>query len=365
MNSKKVLFTATVVKTHINAFHLPFLKMFKDAGWEVHVAAKNDFINEPCVIPNCDKHYDIDFDRFPFSRKNFYAYRKLKNVILENQYDIVHCHTPVAGVLTRLAARYSKNTTVIYTAHGFHFFKGAPLINWLMYYPIERLFANFTDKLITINNEDYEVAKNWSLRKNGNVYLVNGVGIDVHKFKNINFDIDLKKSELGVPKDYKVILSVGELIKRKNHEIIIRALNKIADKKIIYLICGRGTLQNDLQKLIESLNLTNRVKLLGFRNDVAELYKIVDLFVFPSLQEGLPVALMEAMASGAICIASDIRGNRDLLNNKMLCTDINNVQAWADKINTALQKGEFETIEMDSYDINIIREKMRKIYGLE
>ena len=120
---KKVLFTATVVKTHINVFHLPYLKWFKEQGYEMHVAAKNDFVNEPCIIPNCDKYYDINFARFPFSKANINAYKQLKKLIQENNYEIIHCHTPVAGVLTRLAARKSKNTTVIYTAHGFHFFK--------------------------------------------------------------------------------------------------------------------------------------------------------------------------------------------------------------------------------------------------
>ena len=131
---KKVLFTATVI-LHIKSFHLPYIKWLKEHGCEVHVAAKNDFISEPCIIPNCDKYYDIKFARFPFSKTNIKAYKQLKKLIQENNYDIIHCHTPVAGVLTRLAARKNKNTTVIYTAHGFHFFKGAPLLNWLIYYP--------------------------------------------------------------------------------------------------------------------------------------------------------------------------------------------------------------------------------------
>lgn len=212
---KKVLFVATVVKTHINTFHLPFLKMFKEHGWEVHVAAKNDFIGEPCVIPNCDQYFDINFMRSPFSKQNFSAYKQLRKIILENKYDIIHCHTPVAGVLARLAARNSKDTTVIYTAHGFHFYKGAPLLNWLIYYPVERFCARFTDKLITINKEDYNRAKSWSLRDNGKVYYVPGVGVDIEKFNKKSIDREDKRKELGIKEDEKVILSVGELIKRK------------------------------------------------------------------------------------------------------------------------------------------------------
>ena len=185
---KKVLFVATVVKTHINTFHLPFLKMFKEHGWEVHVAAKNDFVDEQCIIPNCDHHFDMEFVRGPFSQRNIAAYKQLKQIIETNHYDIIHCHTPVAGVLTRLAARTAKGTTVIYTAHGFHFYQGAPLINWLVYYPVERVCGKFTDKLITINQEDYHRANSWRLRNNGKIYYVPGIGVDLEEIQNISIN---------------------------------------------------------------------------------------------------------------------------------------------------------------------------------
>lgn len=315
---KKVLFTATVVKTHINVFHFPYLKWLKKRGYEVHVAAKNDFINEPCIIPNCDKYYDVKFARFPFSKTNIKAYKQLKKLIQENNYDIIHCHTPVAGVLTRLAARKNKNTTVIYTAHGFHFFKGAPLLNWLIYYPVERFCARFTDKLITINQEDYEIAKRFKLRKNGKVYYVPGVGIDLEKIENLKVDIKQKKKELGIPEKTPVLLSVGELNKNKNHEIVLQALSKIKDKNFIYLICGRGVLKESLERKIQEHNLINKAKLLGYRSDVMEILKISDLFIFPSKREGLPVSVIEAMAARLPVIASDVRGNRDLIAKEKL-----------------------------------------------
>ncbi len=315
---KKVLFTATVVKTHINVFHLPYLKWFKEQGYEVHVAAKNDFINEPCIIPNCDKYYDIKFARFPFSKVNIKAYKQLKKLIQENNYEIIHCHTPVAGVLTRLAARNNKNTTVIYTAHGFHFFKGAPPLNWLIYYPVERFCARFTDKLITINKEDYERAKRFSLRKNGKVYYVPGVGINLEKIQNLKVDIKQKKKELGMSENTLILLSVGELNKNKNHETVLQALSKLKDKNFIYLICGRGVLKEYLEGKIQELHIENKVKLLGYRNDVMEILKISDLFIFPSKREGLPVSVIEAMAAGLPVIASNVRGNRDLIENKNL-----------------------------------------------
>lgn len=315
--NKKVLFTATIT-LHIKTFHLPYLKWFKEQGYEVHVAAKNDFINEPCIIPNCDKYYDIKFARFPFSKVNINAYKQLKKLIKENNYDIIHCHTPVAGVLTRLAARNNKNTTVIYTAHGFHFFKGAPLINWIIYYPVERFCARYTDKLITINKEDYGRAKRFKLRNNGKVYYVPGVGIDLEKIQDLKVDVKQKKKELGIQENTLVLLSVGELNKNKNHEIVLQALNKLKVKNFIYLICGRGVLKEYLERKIQEFHLTNKVKLLGYRSDVIEILKIADLFIFPSKREGLPVSVIEAMAAGLPVIASNVRGNRDLIAKENL-----------------------------------------------
>lgn len=364
---KKVFFTATVAKTHINVFHLPYLKWFKGQGYEVHVAAKNDFINEPCIIPNCDKFYDINFARFPFSKVNIKAYKQLKKIITENDYDIIHCHTPVAGVLTRLAARNCKNTTVIYTAHGFHFFKGAPLLNWLIYYPVERFCAMFTDKLITINKEDYERAMQFKLRNNGNVYYVPGVGIDIEKIRNTKVDVQQKKKELGIPENIPVLLSVGELNKNKNHIVVLNALSKLQDKRFIYLICGRGTLKEYLEEKIKELRLNNNVKLLGYRNDITEILKIANLFIFPSKREGLPVSLIEAMAADLPAIVSNVRGNRDLINKENLFEPddadalVRLIEKQLDNIeNSKRSKVEYKNLEQ--YSLKNVLKQMAEIY---
>ena len=364
--NKKVLFTATIT-LHIKTFHLPYLKWFKEQGYEVHVAAKNDFINEPCIIPNCDKYYDIKFARFPFSKVNINAYKELKKLIQENNYDIIHCHTPVAGVLTRLAAKNSKNTTVIYTAHGFHFFKGAPLVNWLIYYPVERFCARYTDKLITINKEDYKRAKRFKLHKNGKVYYVPGVGINLEKIQNLKVDIKQKKTEIGILEDIPVLLSVGELIKRKNHETVLKALSQIKDKNFVYLICGRGVLMEHLQNLTKQLGLESEVKFLGFRKDIAEICKIADLFIFPSYQEGLPVALMEAMAAGLPVIASNVRGNRDLIEKENLFepNDVKTLTSLIEKRFDVMENDGFrkETYtNLEQYSLTNVLKQMAEIY---
>ncbi len=315
----KVLYVATVVRTHIMEFHIPYLKMLKEMGWETAVAARNDYEDPAdCEIPYCDTYYDIPFERNPFIPGNLKAYNRLKKVIDEGKYDIIHCHTPVGAMLTRLAAQDAreKGSKVFYTAHGFHFYKGAPLINWIAYYPVEKWLARKTDVLITINKEDYNRAKSF---KAGKVVYVPGVGIDINKFRKRVGNRDKKRKEFGFKDTDFLLLSVGELIARKNHAVVLDALGKLKKKNqlegIQYVICGLGALDAELKEKAASLGITDQVYFLGYRNDVSEICNAADMFVFMSHQEGLPVALMEAMACGLPVICSDIRGNTDLVEN--------------------------------------------------
>lgn len=317
---KKILFVATVVKTHIMEFHLPYLKMLKSMGWETAVAARNDYENpQECKIPYCDYYYEIPFERNPIKLQNIEAYFKLKKIIDKGNYDIIHCHTPVGAMISRLAARDARKrgTKIIYTAHGFHFYSGAPAINWILYYPVERWLAKYTDVLVTINQEDYKRARNFQCNK---VVYIPGVGIDLNKFNTIEFNVNKKREELGISNNDFVVLSVGELTIRKNHKIVLEALsilkndNKIND--IQYLVCGSGPLERELKQLTEKYKISEHVHFLGYRNDISEICKSSDIFVFMSKQEGLPVALMEAMACGIPAVCSNIRGNSDLIANK-------------------------------------------------
>lgn len=370
----KALFVATVVKTHINVFHLPYIKMFKNSGWETAVCARNDFPKkEDCVIPNCDKFYDLPFERNPFKLNNIKVLKKLLSLIKKEKYDIIHCHTPTGGVLARLVALFAgnKNTKVIYTAHGFHFYKGAPKKNWLLYYPVEWFCSFFTDTLITINKEDFEFAKRHMHAKE--ILYVPGVGVDTEKFKNVNCDKIEKRKELNIPENATVLLSVGELIVRKNHEIIIKALKEIDNPDIHYLIVGAGEIEDYLKKLTQENCLDKNVHFLGYRKDICEICKAADIFCFPSLQEGLPVALMEAMSVGMPVICSEIRGNTDLIENDKggyLCkaTDFS---AFAERImSLARDKTKRENMSevnlknVKMFDIENVKNLMRKIYGV-
>lgn len=308
---RKVLFSATLVRGHILKFHTPFLKWFKEQGWETWVAAKDDLTDEECYIPYCDHFVNIDFARSPFSKQTFVAYNQLKELFSREHFDIVHTHTPVGGVLTRLAANRSRKegTTVFYTAHGFHFFSGAPFMNWALWYPVEKAMSRKTDVMITINREDFERAKKFAKCE---VEYIPGVGVDLSRFSGERSGGDVRK-EFGIPEDSFLLLSVGDLIPRKNQGVIIEAL-ALLPRNVELLICGEGREASSLDELAKRIAVDDRVHFAGFRKDIETVMTECDVLVFPSKHEGLPVSVMEAMASRLPVIASSIRGiDPDLL----------------------------------------------------
>lgn len=367
---KKVLFVATVVKTHIMEFHIPYLKMFKEKGWETVVAARNDYENpKDCVIPYCDTFYDIPFERSPIKSGNVASYRKLKKIVDYGKFDIIHCHTPVGAMLTRFAAKKARKrgTRVIYTAHGFHFFKGAPLVNWMIYFPVEWVCSFMTDTMITINQEDYAFAKKHMHAKQ--VEYVPGVGIDLNKFGVSLVNVSQMRKVLKIPDDKIWMLNVGELIPRKNQEALIRA---IADIPEIYLtIAGRGELQEQLENLIRELHLDERIRLLGYRNDISELCRAADIFAFPSFQEGLSVALMEAMACAKPVVCSAIRGNTDLIDSEGgILFDPHSIAEIRKAIlailsQDSMEMGRHNAVKIKHFDLMAVLEQIQTVYGFK
>ena len=372
MNSKtkKVLYVATV-DSHIISFHIPYLKMLKNEGYEVHVCTGEDG-----KIPYCDKKHTIAIKRSPYRLGNIKAIGELKKIINENDYKLIHCHTPMGGVVTRLAAKKArkKGTKVFYTAHGFHFFKGAPLLNWLIYYPIEKWLSKYTDTLITINEEDYKRAKK-KFKKCNRIELVNGVGINIEKFSDDLHDKEKEqlKKKLNLKKDDFVILQVGELNKNKNQILAIKVMKELTktNKKIKLLLAGKGKLEQFYKDKIKEYNLQNNVYVLGYRQDVPKLMKVSNVLLSLSYREGLPVNVIEAMASGLPIIATNCRGNRDLVVNEKNGYIINNndVKKLKEKI-IFLQKNEatnsyFKTQTqrlVENYALDKIEERFKEIY---
>ena len=315
--NKKVLLTATV-QSHIAQFHKPLAKMLHDNGYEVHVAAKNNLAEKNGLeIDFADKVFDVPFDRSPLSLKNIKAFKEVKRIIDEGNYSFVHTNTPAAGVYTRLAAIKSrkKGTCVIYTAHGFHFYKGAPKKNWLLYYPIEKLCARLTDKLITICEEDYKLAKN---KFKTNVYHIHGVGANSEKY--YVFDNKQKKSvrkELGISDDTKVIVNVGELLPNKNQRTAILAMKDVVKKypTAKLFIAGNGPELDNLTNLVKESKLKKNVEFLGYTLDLDKYFNVSECLVACSIREGLGLNVIEAMMCGKPIVASINRGHNELVND--------------------------------------------------
>ena len=309
----KILYVTTVSVTM--GFFPAHIQMLRDEGHTVELACNlDDPLPEKVAELGCTTHH-IPFSRSPLSGENVKAYRKLKKLLSEQHYDIVHTHTPNASAIVRLACRplRKQGIKVFYTAHGFHFYDGAPLKNWLMFYPVEKFLSRWTDVLITINREDYQRAKE-KFHAEKTVYIP-GVGLDTERFGTYNMREE-KRLELGIPSDAKVLLTVGELNANKNQSVVIRAMAKLDDESLHYVLCGQGENERVLRLLAEELGVAERVHFLGFRKDVPEIDTAADIYLCPSFREGLNVSIMEAMASGLPVICSDIRGNRDLIEQE-------------------------------------------------
>lgn len=378
---KRALILASVASM-IDQFNMHNISILEEMGFKVDVACNfeegsatsqervNEFKRELEIR-------GVGVTQIPIPRKLVAfgdmkkSYNLIKSILEKNRYEIVHCHSPIGGAITRLACRKSRKsgTKVIYTAHGFHFYSGAPIKNWLLFYPVEKLCSLYTDVLITINQEDYERAK----RKfcSPQIVYVPGVGIDVKSIADMGIDIEKKREELGIPKGAVLILSVGEINVNKNHEVIIRAIKNIGNSNIYYIICGKGQLEERLKLLISDLGLEKQVGLLGFRKDIIEIGKCADIFAFPSKREGLGVAALEAMANGLSLITSNVHGIVDYAKNGEtgFCCRPEDVEGFTYAIKKLIESpelnkkmGQHNLEVVKKFDINNVNCLMKKIY---
>ena len=362
-NNNKVLVVCTT-DSMITNFLIPHIQDLKNRGCQVDCACAQtgDFIN--IIRNNGIQVHKVDFHRNPFSFGNVKAFRQLCRLIKTERYNVIFCHEPVGGAMGRIVG-HMYNCKVIYMAHGFHFFKGAPKKNRLFYY-VEKFLSRWTDVLVTINQEDYDASKQFSCK---NLVILNGIGVDTTRFC-YEPNRDYIKKIVG--DENVVLLSVGELIPRKNHEVVIKAIASLNDKSIHYLVAGEGELMSYLTNLATRLAICDQIHLLGYRTDINKLCNACDIYIMPSLQEGLSVALMEAMAAGNAIIASSIRGNTDLIdaNGGILVSpcDIKEyavaIRKLADSKELRKQMGIYNIKRVKDYDISFVRKQMTEVFDI-
>lgn len=370
----RVLIVATV-QSHICQFHKPLVEMLHEHGCEVHVAAKNNLAEKNGLkLDFAEKVFDVPFARSPKSLDNVKAYKQLKKIIDDEHYDIIHCNTPMGGIVTRLAARKARKNgaKVFYTAHGFHFYKGAPKKNWIIYYPIEKFFANhFTDKLITITSEDFQIASD---KFKCQIERIHGVGVDEKRYYPVdNEEKKRLRSQMGYKEDQKLLLCIGELLPNKNQQMAIRMMAELVIQypDALLLIAGNGTEKENLERLINSLKLQNNVKFLGYVTNLQDYQHIVDVDVSCSKREGLPLNIVEAMLSGTPVVVTNNRGHRELIQNRTtgFVASIDDDKLLVKDVVLILQEKELRAKIIDGaqnfvlpFTSSNVKEELRRIY---
>lgn len=314
---RKKALILTTVSGFLSKFEMQDVEILKTLGYEIHYASNFQnpvyrFDIEELKTREILLH-PIAIEKSPAAYiQNAKAIRQVKELIERENIDLIHCHNPMGGVVGRVAAKASRrNPYVIYTAHGFHFYQGASLGAWLCCYPAERLLAHWTDVLITINREDFQYARKFRLKKDGFAGRIHGTGIDLKRFQQKPEIRECKRRELGIAPDAFHLITIAEINENKNQKVVIEALAGLEGIPIRYSICGKGPAEEGLYRLIQEKGLEGRVKLLGYRTDVEEILQTADVFVFPSIREGLGLAPLEALACGVPLIVSDNRGSRE------------------------------------------------------
>lgn len=369
LNGKKILVVSTT-DDMIGNFMIPHIKQMQQMGAEVHCACNKHSHHFDTVKEQTGAiMHDIYLTRNPFNLKLFKGYKQLKALVKEHKFDLINCLQPVGGFMGRMIAKKFK-LPCLYTAHGFHFYEGCPIQNKIIYKTIEKYCAKFTTVLVTMNEEDYQASLKMKAKKK---FKINGIGVDFSKYsRKENFNKAEFRKTLGLAEDDYVVVSIGELNKNKNTLRLIDAVSQVENKKVKYLICGQGPLKEEYEKKIAELNISDRVKLLGFRNDIPDILNCVDCYLMPSYREGLSKAMMEAMAYGLPVIGSKIRGNVDLIgdNEGGILVSPTDTTAFANAISELaenpeknIQCGTRNKEFVQNFSIEVVLDQMKNIYG--
>ena len=340
--SKRILVTSTDLM--MIQFLVPHVINLSQNGFEVEIACSDVGGRTAEIRKKLDGYvkvmHIVRLHRSPISLDNLNGYKDMKKIIQKGKYDIVWTNEPVMGVVTRLAAQKARKngTKVLYMVHGFHFYKGAPKLNWMIYYPIEKMMASKADVICTVNQEDYKRAQKFKVNR---VEYIHGIGINTSRL-TLGEKKNILRAELGMAEDDFIVLSVGELNENKNQKTILKAISLMNDPKVHYILCGKGDQLENLKRLTTELHLEKQVHFLGYRKDVVDICSQADVYVMPSLREGLPVASLEAMYCGLPLVTSNIRGLVDVMEDGVsgyLC-EPNDCKGFAKGIQLLLKNSE-------------------------
>ena len=365
----KILYITTISDT-INAFLVPHIKMLIERGHKVDCAANLIEELDSELLERGIEFFNIPFTRNPLDFSNIKAFNKLVQIQKENNYDVVHVHTPVASIYGRLLKLKFPKLKTIYTVHGFHFYKGAPIQNWCIFYPIEKIMSKLTDSIVTINSEDYNASLKFKVNE---TYKIDGVGVDLDIYNSLNNVSEIRK-KLGLKDDDFVILMIAEVNKNKNHKQVIDAIDLLNKKGIdVKLLCaGEGVLLEHIKKDVIDRNLSNNIKMLGYRTDINELITACDIGIMTSYREGLPRSIMELMAHKKPVIGTNIRGIRDLVIDEYngYLVEVDDSKETANKIELlqgnkelldSFSKNAFSSIQ--SYSIDKVINQLEIVYS--
>lgn len=358
------------VKTYALGFK-NVIQPLRQLGHEVIWAA--DFSNYVGDVSQIDcPTRQIDIVSYPFHKTNLKALKQIKKIIKEENIEAVQCSTPIGGALGRIAAYQCGIKKIMYTAHGFLFFKGAPLINRTIYKMEEKILSHITDVLITINPEDYRAAQQLTLRNNKKPYMVHGAGVEIGV--NVEVDACKKRASIGIPENAVMIISAGDLNINKNNHVVINALGILKNPNLYYVLCGVGSEEDNLKNLAVRNGVKDNVIFLGYRTDMPELMKISDIFVMPSFREGVPRSLLEAMDMNKPCVGSRTRGIADLIEEEKggyICGPkspdefASAIAKLANNQDLREAMGSFNHEKAKDYSYQIVRDEYLEIYGKE
>lgn len=363
-NHKRVLVLCTT-DNMVTQFLLPHIKHMQQNGNVVDIACNSSGVWFKELQKLGLTVYELPCKRNPLKFSNVKAYKILKNIVKCNKYDLIYCQQPVGGVLGRLIGHKYK-IPVLYTVHGFFFYKDCKLVNKLVYKTVEKWLAKYTDVIVTINEEDYIAAKSM---KRDNVFKIPGIGFDKNKYQ-IQLTKQQARKKLNLDDDCFVICTVAEFIKRKNYDTMLKTISQLQGN-VKFIACGTGKLFKKMQKRVKKMNLIDKVIFLGYRKDVNHIMSAADVFFLPSHQEGLTLSIIEAMNFYLPVVTSDVRGNRDLIVDGKggYVLDQNDYKSMASKLTELqnnlelrLQFGSFNHQHSFEYDLDNVIRKLDDIY---